>query len=97
VLGVLGSACTVSVTKRTDKGTRTTTRVYTGIAPDYVPDEDVYLDVELGNSEQRDVTALRFTFAESSAVEGMAFIGLIIEADAKPQGFRLLKPSDRIV
>lgn len=97
VLGVLGSACTVSATKLTDRGTRTTTRVYTGVAPDYVPGADVYLDVELGGAEQRDVTALRFTVAESSAVEGVAFIGLIVETDEKPQGFRLLMPGDRIV
>jgi hypothetical protein len=97
VLGSLGSACTVNVTKLTDKGTRSTSRVYTGVAPDYVPHDDVYLDVELGNTEQRDVTALRFTFAESSAVEGMAFIGMIIETDEKPQGFRLLKKDDRVV
>ncbi|HEY6924406.1 MAG TPA: hypothetical protein VI653_13125 [Steroidobacteraceae bacterium] len=97
LLGVLGSACTVSATKLTDVGTRTTTRAYTGIAPDYISGSDAYLDVELGGSEQRDVTALRFTVAESSALEGMAFIGVVIEADAKPQGFRLLKPADRVV
>lgn len=97
MLGVLQSACTVSVTKLTDRGSRATSRGYTAVAPDYVAGEDVYLDVELGNAEQRDVTALRFTFAESSTVEGMAFLGFIIESDQKPQGFRLLKPSDRIV
>lgn len=97
LLGVLGSACTLSATKTTDLGSRATTRGYTGVAPDYVSGDDVYLDVELGNVEQRDVTALRFSIFESSAVEGMAFIGIVIEADAKPQGFRLLKPTDRIV
>lgn len=97
MLGSLRSACTISVTKLTDRGSRATSRGYTGIAPDYVAGNDVYLDVELGNTEQRDITALRFTFAESSAVEGMAFIGIIIEADEKPQGFRLLQPNDRIV
>jgi hypothetical protein len=97
MLGSLRSACTIAVTKLTDKGSRATSRGYAGVAPDYVTGDDVYLDVELGNSEQRDITALRFTFAESSAVEGMALIGIIIEADEKPQGFRLLKPSDRIV
>jgi hypothetical protein len=97
MLMVLGSACTVSVVKTTDRGSRATTRSYTGIAPDYVADSDVYLDVELGNTEQRDITALRFRYFESSALEGMALIGMIIEADEKPQGFRLLKPADRIV
>jgi hypothetical protein len=97
LLGVLGSACTLSATKTTDRGTRATTRGYTGVAPDYVPDQDVYLDIELGKDEQRDVTALRFSIFESSAVEGLAFIGIIIEADAKPQGFRLLQPADRVV
>lgn len=97
LLGVLGSACTLSATKTTDRGSRATTRGYTGVAPDYVSGDDVYLDVELGNVEQRDVTALRFSIFESSAVEGMAFIGVVIEADAKPQGFRLLKPADRVV
>jgi hypothetical protein len=97
VLMVLGSACTVSVTKTTDKGSRATSRGYSGTAPDYVAGNDVYLDVELGNTEQRDITALRFKYFESSTVEGMAIIGIVVEADNKPQGFRLLKPADRIV
>ena len=97
VLMVLGSACTLSLTKTTDRGARATSIAYTGIAPSYVSGDDVYLDVELGSTEQRDITALRFKYFESSAVEGMALIGIIIETDSEPQGFRLLKPSDRIV
>lgn len=96
LLGILRSACTLSVTKTTDKGTRATTRGYTGISPDYVAGDDVYLEVALGSTEQRDVTFLRFQIAESSTVEGMAFIGFVVEADNKPQGFRLLAPGDRI-
>jgi hypothetical protein len=97
MLMVLSSACTLSLTKTTDRGARATSIAYTGIAPSYVPGDDVYLEVKLGSAEQRDVTALRFKYFESSAVEGMALIGIIIETDNKPQGFRLLQPSDRIV
>jgi hypothetical protein len=96
LLGVLRSACTLSVTKVTDRGSRATSRGYAGVGPDYVAGDDVYLDVELGKVEQRDITALRFTVLESSAVEGMSLIGLVVEADVKPQGFRLLQPADRI-
>jgi hypothetical protein len=96
LLGVLRSACTLSVTKTTEQGSRATTRGYTAAAPDYIAGQSVYLDVELGVPEQRDITALRFAIRESSAVEGMSLIGLVLEADAKPQGFRLLADGDRI-
>jgi hypothetical protein len=96
LLGVLGSACTMVVTTTSDKGTRATSRAYSGTAPDYVPGSDVYLETELSNATGRDVVALRFKYFESSAVEGMALIGIGIEADKKNQGFRLQKAEDRI-
>lgn len=96
LLGVLRSACTISVTKTTEQGSRATSRGYTGIAPDYVAGASTYLEVALGVPEQRDVTALRFSIRESSTVEGMSLIGLVLEADAKPQGFRLFADGDRI-
>lgn len=97
VFGKLGSACTLITTKRTDRGVATAQpRVFSGVAPDYEPGDDFYVEVQLGNAEQRDITALRVTLVESSATEGLAFFGLVIEADNKPQGFRLLSSADRI-
>jgi hypothetical protein len=52
--------------------------------------------VALGSTEQKDVTALRLEMSESSATEGLAFIGLIIEHDQVVQNFRLPSPADRI-
>lgn len=96
LLGTLKSACTVSCTKTTDKGSRTTTRTYTGIAPDPLAGDEVYLEVILAQAEQRDVTFLRVEGSESSTGEGVNLIGMIIETDNKPQGFRLLGAADRI-
>jgi hypothetical protein len=84
------------VTKTTDRGTLATSRVYTGIAPDPLAGDKVYLAVALGRTEQKDVTALRLEMSESSATEGLAFIGLIIEHDQVVQNFRLPSPADRI-
>lgn len=96
LLGVLRSACTVSVTKTTDRGTRATSRGYAAVAPDYVAGDPTYLEVQLGNVEQRDITALRFAVRETSTVEGMSLTGIVVEAEVKPQGFRLLKEGDRV-
>jgi hypothetical protein len=92
----LRAACTLDVTKTTDRGTLATSRVYTGIAPDPLAGDKVYLAVALGSTEQKDVTALRLEMSESSATEGLAFIGLIIEHDQVVQNFRLPSPADRI-
>jgi hypothetical protein len=96
VLSELRSACTVSITKVTDRGSRATSRGYTGISPDYVAGSQAWLEVALGSDEQRDVNFLRFSFAESSTVEGMAFISLVLEHQKTNQGFRLQQEADRI-
>lgn len=96
LLGVLRSACTISLTKTTDVGSRATSKGYTGAAPEQTVGTTTYLEVALGAPEQRDVTALRLSVRESSALEGMSIVGLVVEADVKPQGFRLLPEADRI-
>ena len=96
VLGELRSACTLNVTKTTDRGSRSTTRVYTGIAPDPVVGEKTYLAIDLGQTEQKDVTSLRLELSESSTTEGVALIGAILEHDTVTQNFRLPSPADRI-
>lgn len=96
VLGELRAACTLNVTKTTDRGARSTTRVYTGIAPDPVVGDKAYLAIALGQNEQKDVTALRLELSESSATEGVVLIGAILEHDTVTQNFRLPNPADRI-
>jgi hypothetical protein len=99
LLGQLRSACTVTVNKTTDKGaSATASRVYTAAGTTGQPaaGTDIYLEVPLGNAEQRDITSLRVTVAETSAVEGVALFGMVTENDAKPQGFRMQGPADRV-
>lgn len=99
ILGQLRSACTVTVNKTTDKGaSATASRVYTaaGTASEPAVGTDIYLEVPLGNAEQRDITSLRIAIAETSATEGVALFGMVTENDAKPQGFRLQGPADRV-
>lgn len=96
LLGRLKSACSLSCAKTTNQGTRTTSRTYTGIAPDPLAGSDVLLEVALGTTEQRDVNFLRFEASESSATEGVDLIGMIIEMSKDPQGFVLLGAADRI-
>ena len=96
LLGRLKSACTLNCAKTTNQGTRTTTRTYTGIAPDPLAGSDVALEIALGTTEQRDVNFLRFETSESSTTEGLDLIGMIIETSKDPQGFVLLGAADRI-
>ena len=96
LLAELRSACTLNALKTTDRGVSGTSRVYTGVGPDYLPGSQIYLDVSLGSAEQKDVTSLRFEFSESSASEGLAFMGFVIEHDVEAQNFRRPSPADRI-
>jgi hypothetical protein len=96
LLGELRSACTLNVTKTTDQGTRSTVRVYTCSAPDPIVGNNTYLDIELGSTEHKDVTSLRLEMSETSATEGMAFVGIVIEHDEFQQSFRRPAPADRI-
>lgn len=99
LLGQLRSACTVAVDRTTDRGVgHTAQRVYTaaGTPGEPAAGSDIYLEVPLGKTELRDVTALRVSVEEDSTSEGVALFGLAIEKDRKPQGFRLLGPADRV-
>lgn len=97
ILGVMRSACTVSVTKTTDKGVRAgAQRAYTGSAPDPVAGSEFYLAVDLGSVEQKDVTRLRTQIDESSTVEGVALVAMILEVGDTRQNYKLLRIADRI-
>lgn len=99
LLGQLRSACTVNTEKVTDRGTaHTAPRVYTAAGTPGQPaaGSDIYLEVPLGGAEHRDITSVRVAVAETSAVEGVALFGMVIERDRKPQGFRLQGPADRV-
>lgn len=97
ILGEMRSACTLNVTKTTDKGPRVATpRVYSGAAPDPIAGQNFYLAVETGNAEGRDVTSLRAQISESSTSEGVALIAMVIEVAAAKQNYKLLRITDRI-
>jgi hypothetical protein len=99
LLGQLRSACAVNTEKVTDRGTaHVATRTYTaaGTAGQPAAGADIYLEVPLGGSEHRDITSIRVAVAETSAVEGVALFGMVLERDRKPQGFRLQGPADRV-
>lgn len=99
LLGELRSACTLNTGKVSDLGTaHTAQRVYTaaGSATEPAAGATIYIEIPLGNPEYRDITSLRVEVSETSAVEGVALFGLVIEADKKPQGFKLLGPADRV-
>lgn len=96
LLGELRSACTLYGVKTTDRGARTAVRLYTGIAPDPVPGSPLYLSVDLGSTEQKDVTALMVELNETSATEGVAWMGFVIEHDNEAQNFRRPSLADRI-
>lgn len=90
----LKSACALNVTKTTDHGTRAADpRVYDGITP--ATGTDVYLEVTLGSTEQKEITALRVAASESSTTEGLEFIGMIIEHNEEHPLFRNLGVADR--
>lgn len=95
VLAELRSAATLFLTKVSDAGSSTVTRIFSGVAPDYVVGNVAYTECGLGNMELRDLTKLDLTFRESSTLEGLAFIGLAIET-AESQGMSKLKPLDRV-
>jgi hypothetical protein len=97
LLAELRSAASVEIQVTTDRGVGVSNaRVYTGVAPDLVAGDTAYLEAPLGNVEQRDVTATRVAFRESSTNEGVAIFGLSIEKQAQNQGWRLQAPRDRI-
>lgn len=95
-LGEMRSACTVNVTKTTDKGTRASTRAYTAVAPDPLVGQSFYLAVDLGSTEQKDVTTLRTEVSESSTLEGVTLSAMVTELGNNPQKFKLLRIADRI-
>lgn len=96
-LGEMRSACTVNVTKTTDKGTRIADpRVYTAAAPDPLVGESFYLAVDLGQPEQKDVTTLRTEISESSTLEGVTLSAMVTELGNNPQKYKLLRIADRI-
>lgn len=96
-LGEMRSACTVNVTKTTDKGTRVADpRVYTAAAPDPLVGQSFYLAVDLGSTEQKDVTTLRTEVSESSTLEGVTLSAMVTELGNNPQNFKLLRIADRI-
>jgi hypothetical protein len=96
-LGEMRSACTVNVTKTTDKGTRAADpRVYTAAAPDPLVGQSFYLAVDLGQPEQKDVTTLRTEVSESSTLEGVTLSAMVTELGNNPQNFKLLRIADRI-
>ncbi|HEY5947742.1 MAG TPA: hypothetical protein VIV40_19715 [Kofleriaceae bacterium] len=96
-LGEMRSACTVNVTKTTDKGTRASSpRVYTAVAPDPLVGQSFYLAVDLGQPEQKDVTTLRTEISESSTLEGVTLSAMVTELGDNPQNFKLLRIADRI-
>lgn len=99
LIGELRSACALNVAKVSDAGTaHTAQRVYTaaGSGSEPAAGATIYVEVPLGIPEYRDITSLRVEVTETSAVEGVALFGLAMEADKKPQGFKLLGPADRV-
>jgi hypothetical protein len=96
-LGEMRSACTVNVTKTTDKGTRVADpRVYTAVAPDPLVGASFYLAVDLGSEEQKDVTTLRTQISESSTLEGVTLSAMVFELQDGKQNYKLLRIADRI-
>jgi hypothetical protein len=85
------SSCTVNAVLTTEHGNRTAPRVYTTPS-----DTAGYLEVQLGTDTGRDVNFVRVEISESSTSQGADLIGMVIETDTKPQGFRFLKAADRI-
>jgi hypothetical protein len=96
VMAELRSACTLAVTRTSERGAATANRVFSGAGPDYVVGQTTYTEASLSKAELRDVTALRLQFAEGSATEGLAFVGLTLQHQGESQGFANLKPADRI-
>ncbi|HKY41382.1 MAG TPA: hypothetical protein VJN18_35860 [Polyangiaceae bacterium] len=98
LLGELRSACTLNLGKVTDKGTgHTAQRVYTaaGVGSEPAAGADIYFEAPLGNTEQRDVTALRVEVSETSTAEGVALVSMVLERDKSNQGFKILGLADR--
>ncbi len=96
-LGEMRSACTINITKTTDKGTRVADpRVYTAMAPDPLVGQSFYLAVDLGSTEQKDVTTLRTEVSESSTLEGVTLSAMVTEIGNSPQNYKLLRIADRI-
>jgi hypothetical protein len=91
----LRSACTLSTTLTTENGSRTSTEVYSGSAPDTAGTTQ-YLETSLNKDTLRDVNMLRVEISESSTSEGVALIHLVAEHDAKPQGFKLQPIGKRV-
>lgn len=96
IIHELRAASTLNVALTTEHGARTVPRVYTGIAPDPVSGATTYLEIALGQQTLRDVNTLRVEISESSTNEGVALIGMVVEHDVKPQGFKALASRDRV-
>jgi len=86
----------MTVASTTENGSRTATRTHTTGDPDTAAGTICYLDVELGKTTLRDVNFLRAEITQSSTNEGMALIGMVIEHDVKPQGFKVLASRSRV-
>jgi hypothetical protein len=96
VLSELRSPCMLVVDRITDRGSNSTSRVFSGVAPDDQIGTKNYTQVDLGPLELRSIASLRIALSESSTGEGLAFIALSIERGTS-DGLRLEKPADRIV
>ena len=94
VLAELRSACSMSVTAVTDQGSAApAARAFDGSNP--AIGADTYVQLDMGNTQLKNVTALSIQLTESSAVEGLAFIGFATE-QAQSEGLRLSAIADRI-
>ena len=96
LMAELRSACTLSITRTSDRGSSSTTRVFSGTGPDYVVGQTTYTEASLSAVELRDITALSLQFLEASTTEGLAITGLILQHEAESQGFKNLKIADRV-
>lgn len=96
IMQELEAACTTTQILTTENGANTSSRVYTGAGSDSIVGETEYLEASADATSLRDVNFLRVELSESSTTAGTALLGMVIEHDAKPQGFKLLPPRNRV-
>ncbi len=95
ILAALQSACTMVVSKFTEWGGSSPSRVFALAPGDYSVGQLTVTDVELGPTEAREAVKLSLQISETSTAEGLALIAISLEHE-QGEGLKRASPLSRV-